>query len=140
MKRILVMGLPGAGKTTLAKNLVEFLQDSGKTVKWFNADSVREEYNDWDFSEEGRLRQVGRMKRLSMKCDVDFVVCDFIAPLPKMRELFAPDILVWVDTITEGRFDDTNEMFQPPTKYNFRVVEKDADKWSRYIGEKLIEE
>ena len=56
-KRILVMGLPGAGKTTLAQQILDRLEVSGKTVTWLNADNIRKEYNDWDFSLEGRLRQ-----------------------------------------------------------------------------------
>ena len=59
-KKILIMGLPGAGKTTLAEKLVKKID-----AIWINADEVRRKYNDWDFSNEGRLRQANRMKSLA---------------------------------------------------------------------------
>ena len=62
MKVVLIMGLPGSGKTTLAKELVPLLN-----AKWLNADKVRTEYNDWDFSAEGRVRQANRMRDLAKK-------------------------------------------------------------------------
>ena len=56
MKKILIMGLPGSGKTTLASKLIPLLN-----AKWVNNDEIRKDANDWDFSEEGRIRQAKRM-------------------------------------------------------------------------------
>ena len=75
------MGLPGAGKTTLAEKLRIYFEHYEKKVIWLNADRVRKEYNDWDFSHEGRIRQSHRMRELADKIECDFVICDFVAPL-----------------------------------------------------------
>ncbi len=124
MIKILICGLPGSGKTTLAKSLAEELD-----AYWLNADSVRTEYNDWDFSEEGRTRQADRMKFLA---DVvvkagQSVVADFICPTEETRKEFNADFTIWMDTIKEGRFDDTNAMFESPTKCDFIVTKWDND-------------
>lgn len=133
-QRILIMGLPGAGKTTLAAKLQEFLINNHKTVTWLNADDIRTHYNDWDFSVEGRLRQSMRMRELADRSELDFAICDFVAPLVEMRNNYNADWTIWVDTITEGRYADTNKLFQEPEEYDFRVNEQDAEKWSEFIG------
>ena len=124
------MGLPGSGKTTLASNLVPLLN-----AKWLNADEVRKEANDWDFSEEGRKRQAKRMAdfAITLKDKGNFVVADFICPTPEARSLFPADFVIWVDTIKEGRFDDTNKMFVKPDKYDFHVTTQDAKNWAPKI-------
>jgi adenylylsulfate kinase len=96
-KKILIMGLPGAGKTTLASKVVPLLK-----AKWLNADEVRKEANDWDFSDEGRKRQAKRMaeKAEKFKQDGFDVVADFVCPTPAARALFPADFIIWVDTIT----------------------------------------
>jgi adenylylsulfate kinase len=134
MKIILIMGLPGAGKTTLASHLVPLLK-----AKWLNADEVRKEANDWDFSAEGRVRQAKRMwsKAKEYKSQGHHVVADFICPTPEARSLFPADYIIWVDTINKGRFDDTNKMFVKPSKYNFHVTTQDAKNWSLKIYEEL---
>ena len=126
MKIILVMGLPGAGKTTLANELAPKLN-----AKRLNADEVRKLANDWDFSEEGRTRQAKRMAEAALKLrdEGNYVIADFIAPTPKARSLFPADYVIWVDTIKEGRFDDTNKMFVKPEKYDFHVTTQDAKSW-----------
>ena len=98
-KRILIMGLPGAGKTTLTQQVIELM--GSKEVTWFNADKVREEYEDWDFSPEGRERQAKRMAKLSemVASNGIHVICDFVCPTDELRELFNADITIWVDTI-----------------------------------------
>ena len=120
------MGLPGAGKTTLAEELAPKLK-----AKRLNADEVRKEANDWDFSEEGRKRQAKRMAEfaLKLKNQGNHVVADFICPTPEARKLFPADFVIWVDTIKEGRFDDTNQMFVKPEKYDFHVTTQDAKVW-----------
>ena len=120
------MGLPGSGKTTLANELGPMLN-----AKRLNADEVRKAANDWDFSEEGRKRQAKRMaeQALKLKGEGNFVVADFICPTPEARSLFPADFVIWVDTIKEGRFEDTNQMFVKPEKYNFHVTSQDAKLW-----------
>ena len=137
-KRILIMGLPGSGKTTLANSLKVELMAADKIVSWFNADDVRKQYNDWDFSHEGRVRQAGRMKILTGLSLAEFAICDFVAPLPEQRDLFDAAWTVWVDTISEGRFEDTNQIFVPPEKYNFRVTEQDSKRWAKLIADNLL--
>jgi len=133
MKIVLIMGLPGAGKTTLAEELAPKLN-----AKRLNADEVRKEANDWDFSEEGRKRQAKRMAdfALKLKNQGNYVVADFICPTPEARSLFPADFVIWVDTIKEGRFDDTNQMFVKPEKYDFHVTTQDAKVWA----DKIIKE
>jgi hypothetical protein len=134
-QRILVMGLPGAGKTYLAQFIVETLQKEKKKVGWLNADDVRKKYDDWDFSHEGRIRQSKRMRQLADEMTkFDYVICDFVAPLQEMRNNFKADWTIWVDTIDEGRFDDTNKLFVPPQVYDFRVTEQKAEKWGEFIA------
>ena len=130
MKIILIMGLPGSGKTTLANVLGPMLN-----AKRLNADDVRKEANDWDFSEEGRKRQAKRMAEhaLKLKNDGNYVVADFICPTPEARSLFQADFVIWVDTIKEGRFEDTNQMFIKPEKFNFHVTSQDAKYWAPKI-------
>ena len=137
-QRILVMGLPGAGKTYLAQYVLEKLQNAGKSVWWLNADDVREKYNDWDFSIEGRIRQSKRMREMADGFDTDYVICDFICPLPEMRDNFDAHWTVWVDTIKEGRFDDTNKLFVPPDKYDFRITTQDSVQWSELISVTIL--
>tara|TARA_A100001011_G_scaffold364668_1_gene415627 strand:+ start:3561 stop:4346 length:786 start_codon:yes stop_codon:yes gene_type:complete len=134
-KKILIMGLPGAGKTTLASKLVPLLN-----AVWLNADEVRKKYNDWDFSDEGRIRQANRMKTLAEEGikNGKFVVADFVCPTEKTRSDFKPDFLIWVDTIKKGRFEDTNKMFEEPKKFNVRVTEQNSELWSIKILDKLI--
>ena len=134
MKIILIMGLPGSGKTTLANELAPLLN-----AKRLNADEVRKEANDWDFSEEGRKRQSKRMAdfALKLKNEGNFVVADFVCPTPEARSLFPADFTIWVDTIKAGRFEDTNQMFVKPEKYDYRVTSQDAKSWAEKIKKEI---
>ena len=129
------MGLPGAGKTTLANELAPLLK-----AKRVNADEVRKAANDWDFSEEGRKRQAKRMSELALnlKNEGNYVIADFICPTPEARNLFPADFIIWVDTIKEGRFEDTNQMFVKPEKYDFHVTSQDAKLWAPKIIKEII--
>ena len=152
-QRILIMGLPGAGKTYMAQALKQHLEShsvlfhpsaetvhsSQARVEWFNADDVRKRFNDWDFSQEGRIRQSHRMRELADKSHCDFVIVDFVAPLTEMRHNFKADWIIWMDTIEAGRYEDTNRMFVPPEFYDFRITEQAADKWAEFIGNHILE-
>jgi adenylylsulfate kinase len=138
-KRILIMGLPGAGKTYLAERLKQQLENHGSTVGWLNADEVRRHYNDWDFSREGRIRQSLRMRDLADESNTDYVIVDFVAPLPEMRHNFRADWCIWMDTIREGRYADTNAMFVEPDIYDFRITEQNGEKWADFIAEHIVD-
>lgn len=160
VQRILIMGLPGAGKTYFAERLKKYIEDSSTVnqmppermmhlelpptywkakVDWFNADDVRRRYNDWDFSKEGRIRQSLRMFDFAIKCTGDFVICDFVAPLPEMRHNFKADWTIWIDTIDAGRYEDTNKAFVPPDVYDFRITEQNAEKWVEFVGQHILD-
>ena len=128
------MGLPGAGKTTLANELATLIKS-----KRLNADEIRRAANDWDFSEEGRKKQAKRMSdaALKLKSEGNNVIADFICPTPEARSLFPADCTIWVDTIKKGRFDDTNAMFVKPEKFDFHVTTQDAKLWAPKIAEKI---
>ena len=128
------MGLPGSGKTTLASELAPIIN-----AKRINADEVRKDADDWDFSKEGRKRQAKRMANLAKKRKQDghHVIADFICPTPEARNLFPADYIVWVDTIKKGRFDDTNAMFVNPEKFDYHVTTQNAKHWAKQIAEKI---
>lgn len=133
------MGLPGSGKTTLAQALVKQLIDHNATVEHLNADEIRTKFDDWDFSETGRLRQSKRMRELADASSADYVIADFVAPLPEMRNNFKADWTVWVDTIDQSRYEDTNRVFDKPQIYDFRVNEQSADKWADFIADHILD-
>lgn len=109
MHRILVFGLPGAGKTWLATRLHELVPSL-----WLNADDIRKKFDDWDFSPEGRTRQATRMRQLADDASEPFAIADFVCPTPELRSIYAAHTSIWIDTIEKGRFEDTNKMFVKP--------------------------
>lgn len=120
--KVLVFGLPGSGKTTFADDLRDSYVEQGYTVRRYNADVIRNEYNDWDFSSEGRMRQARRMLNLSINCNDQISIVDFVAPTEEIRSMFYDShILIWMNTIQFGRFEDTNKLFQTPSVYNFEI-------------------
>ena len=130
------MGLPGSGKTTLARELSLQLDTTFYDVQWINADQVRKMHNDWDFSKEGRIRQARRMRQLSDELGSTYVIADFVCPLQEMRDIYDPDWTIWMDTIDQGRYEDTNSLFEKPSSfhYDFRISEMDAKKWATKIA------
>ena len=118
------MGLSGSGKTFLSKLLQKEL-----SCAWYNADNLREMANDWDFSDEGRKRQSHRMKALAdfEKENGRQVICDFICPTKDARQIFEADFTIWMDTIKESNYKDTDLIFQKPENINLRI-----SKWNEY--------
>ena len=127
------MGLPSSGKTTLAKELYKILPD----CDWFNADKVRKQFNNWDFSNDGRIKQANKMAELANNSNKEFIICDFVAPTDEIRSLFDADFIVWLNTVNKSSYEDTNKIFINPLNYNFMIEEKDANKWAKIIKEKL---
>jgi len=117
------MGLPGSGKSTLCKQLVNLIP----CCEWINADVVREHVNDWDFSHQGRIRQAERMKNLANQSNYTTVILDFVCPLPETRQIVNADFIIWMNTISAGRFEDTNTVFVPPTDHSIQITTFDYD-------------
>ena len=135
-KKILIMGLPDSGKTTLAKLLAPMFN-----AVLLNADEVRKESNDWDFSEMGRSIQANRMKRLADEAIQSNrnVVADFVCPTEHTREDFDADYIIWMDTIKESKYEDTNKMFEQPKNFDFKVTHKNAQMFSFIIKQEILD-
>ncbi len=133
-KKILIMGLPGSGKTHLAKKISNILK-----ADWLNADKIRSQHNDWDFSTNGIIRQVHRMKNLADRSKKKFVVADFICPLKKQFEIFKPNIIIWMDTIKKSRYPRINKIFKKPKKFHLRVTTKNASLWIYAALDKILD-
>lgn len=132
MKKILIMGLPGSGKTTLARKLKVMLK-----ADWLNADKIRKKFNDWDFSRKGVLKQANRMKILARNSKKSFVIVDFICPYQEGRKIFGADYLIWMDTVKKGRLSTFNKTFQKPKKFDLKITSKNAKKYSKIIVNNL---
>lgn len=137
--KILVMGLPGSGKTTFARKLVEDLKALGRNVEWFNADQIRETFNDWDFTDEGRWRQAERIAKFALAAEKmgNIVVADFVCPTQKLRNIFNADIIVWMDTLSSSRYKDTDNIFEAPIRYDYRITEKNSFPWTQILADKI---
>ena len=129
--KILIFGLPGSGKSTLAEPFAELINGI-----WINADNVRRQYDDWDFTLEGRIRQANRMKHLAdgVVMAGRIAVTDFVCPTEAARVEFNADYTVWMDTIKECRFEDTNKIFETPTYVDYHV-----NKWFEDTHKQLSE-
>jgi adenylylsulfate kinase-like enzyme len=123
--RILIMGLSGAGKTTLAEKIVKGLKNAQFDIAWFNADEIRALTNNWDFSEEGRILQAYTLRKLADETPNDIVVVDFIAPLAQQRAIFKPHFTIWVDTIGASQYSDTDSVFETPAHVDYYISDWD---------------
>lgn len=118
-QKILIMGLPGAGKTTLANALAPLLN-----AVVFNADAVRANLSpDLGFDHDDRIEHA---RRMGWMCDRvveagGTVIADFICPTPQTRAAFGEAFTIWVNRIETGRFEDTNRMFVPPERFDLRI-------------------
>jgi GTPase SAR1 family protein len=138
MKKILICGLPGSGKTSLATRLVTHLNNADH----YNADEIRKKHDDWDFSPEGRARQAVRMKNYAQYSvnENRYAVCDFVCPTVELRTLFEPDYIIWVNTIEQGRFEDTNKIFEPVTDSDIEIskdnwwTEEHIEHWAKLLA------
>lgn len=134
-RKILIMGLPGSGKTTLAEKLVSKLN-----AAWFNADAVRQDiYSELGFSAEDRLAHAKRMGKLCdwAKMGGSYVIADFVCPTKETRAAFNPDFTIWVDRIDEGRYADTNKMFEKPEKADVILREGSPEEWVKQTLKEL---
>ena len=134
--KILIMGLPGSGKTHLAQRLQKHLE-----CAWFNADEIRRMANDWEFGEDARIRQARRMRNLAdyEKGCGRTVVCDFVCPTEMTRYIFEADLTIWMNTIEEGRFEDTNKMFEEPTNFDYIIEQFLSDEKIEEIAKRMKE-
>lgn len=135
-KKILIFGLPGSGKSTLANKLQKKLN-----AIHLNADQIREEYSDWDFSETGRLRQAERMAKIAATSEAQFVILDFVCPEKRFRDIVNPDISIFMNTISKSRYEDTNKIFEIPDedeKITYNVKQKESDIIAQQIAKELL--
>ena len=113
--KILIMGLPGSGKTWLGERITKTFN-----IPFWDSDVVRKIYNDWGFDQQARERQALRMRKLA---EIDSIsISAFICPLPGFRSFFFPDKLIWMNTIEKCEYDDTNKLFKPPTKFDVKIT------------------
>ena len=136
-KRILVMGLPDTGKTYLASRLAKLLG-----YKHLEADTIRKQFNDWDFSEEGRLRQAKRMRELADSANAEGVgvVADFVCPTEETRMLYDPQVVIWLNTHQHSKYEDTNKAFVSPSNYDFKIdIFREGDFWVHHVYKKVTD-
>jgi len=131
--KILIMGLPGSGKTYLAKRVVKLLK-----ADWLNADKVRGKYNDWDFSENGILRQVKRMRELADRSKKKYIIADFICPMHQQIKVFQPKYIFWMNTIKKSRYPRINRIFKKPKKYDLKFEEKNLPENLKRLMKKVL--
>jgi len=122
VKKVLIVGLPESGKTTLMNKFMEWAKIDGTEMRRF--------MNDWDFSLEGRKKQAERLGLIASISNRDVVV-SYICPTHECMEIFlkqCPDVFViWMDTIKTSRYPDTNKMWQEPKYYDMRIKDFDYD-------------
>ena len=131
--KILIFGLSGSGKTTLAKPLAELI--NGVHI---NADDIRTKHNDWDFSIKGRHRQSLRMGHIAdgVVMAGKIAVLDFICPTAVTRDWVNADYSIWMDTIKESKYEDTDIIFQKP---DLKEVNYHVNEWFNDTHTQLVD-
>ena len=116
-----MFGLPGSGKTTFSKKLLL------PNMDYYNADEIRKKFDDWNFSIAGRKLQSARMLSMTVdsKMNRRHSIADFVAPFDKNRQSY--DIKIWMNTISESKYRDTNEIFEKPKTCNFEIKDYNYD-------------
>ena len=135
--KILIFGLPGSGKTTLAEPLAKLL--GGVHI---NADEVRKKYeghdmSKWDFTEQGRLTQAQRIRHIAdgVVETGRVAVADFVCPTVETRKIFGADFTVWMDTLKESEYEDTNSIFESAERHD---VDYHVAKWFEDTHTQLV--
>jgi nicotinamide riboside kinase len=128
-RRILIMGLPGSGKTTLADELHELILSLGLRSRWLNENRLKEEYPNLTMDQ---------IQEMANDATVDYVVGDFEARKSHERRYFNAHYMIWINTIAEEDYQFLNYGFEPPFRYNVCVTTKDAPKWAREIFRHIL--
>ena len=138
---ILIYGLPTSGKSTLAEKIISIT--GAENVKHINADKVRTAWSDWNFDEMSRVRQAKRMHGIANLNAIEGVntIVDFVCPFEDYRQLPAWDYKIWMDTITEGPYEDTNKIFEKPAFHTVDLVVtswKEVDDVAKNIADMIL--
>jgi hypothetical protein len=113
--RILVMGLPGSSRSSIVHKLANVIAEEASILDSYG---LRQQFKDIDFTEDGQMRHCYRILDLARAATTPVTVINMTCPLPKMREILNPDIIVWASDGNECPYSELNEMFVPPMKHD----------------------
>lgn len=139
MRKILICGRSGSGKSTFAEKLLTEI-NKNHPAEWLNADEIREQVGDWDFSPEGRRRQCLRIKNLATEAEIKDIItiADFICPTQELRDIYDADMVIYMHSDANGKYKDTDQLFEEPTpnNYDFKLTLGDnLNKWAETIAD-----